>query len=284
MVEEASREIRLIAEALRSNDPEVREAAINRLSKLRYGDPALRSILRLWSAGGSADETVAAVVQATLNEHMFFAFADTFDGILPLAEQDFRILRLLPDALSFAWGSRSFKADPTNERRLKFATDRLTAAGLKIPPQPKPPTIKSILAERDLASFADDLRAHLYERKRLSGPERVALRALLFDAEHPVGGFLQFYWNSAPSDVRMIAAALRKIGAVKSAAIVAEAAKRFGSEGIPKDLKVRRQRIDGFSKEHRARWKELDKALWATRENLVRLTRKYVLANREHFR
>lgn len=95
------------------------------------------------------------------------------------------------------------------------------------------------------------------------------------------GGFDQFFFNSSGDRAVEALAALRSIGAAKTAALLADLVGRFGSAGPPRDRDARVALLRVLGPADEAAFEAADLAFYAGDEDVWRLTAAYCAAHRD---
>ena len=150
-----------------------------------------------------------------------------------------------------------------------------------------PSAVDELLAEyEDPSRFATAIEDYVLS---LLGPDGFAG---LSEAEQTVycmdelerevndGGFSQFYVNSAGEQAVETVAALKRIGAMRCAALVEQANVVFGEGGPSKDRDKRQKQVARLGKGAASLWNELDQAFFEYPDKLAMLLREYVAAHR----
>jgi hypothetical protein len=110
----------------------------------------------------------------------------------------------------------------------------------------------------------------------LTVPEQVFVAVWTLEADVNNGGFDQYYLNSSGDYAWHAPAALRAIGAEKTAAIAEQANAPFGPDGPPSDHDARQAARDGFPEEVDDLWDDCDQAFYAYPDDLTTLLSAYV--------
>lgn len=138
-------------------------------------------------------------------------------------------------------------------------------------------------AEAFLIALSERLWPIANERfSALSASEQVFMLVWELEAEVNGGGFNQFFSNSAGDRAGAAAAALRAIGADRTAAIVDEATSMF-PDGPPADRSAREEVLAELDPDVDL-FESLDEAFSAYPDDLSGLLHSFVLANRSDIR
>jgi hypothetical protein len=110
--------------------------------------------------------------------------------------------------------------------------------------------IDEILAIDDPTQFAIALSDHVYGREGPAGPsglteaEQSVYCIAGLEREVNNGGFAQFFINSTGDHARETVAALRRIGADRTAGLLERAMAPFGAAGPSRDEQERRREVE----------------------------------------
>ena len=148
-------------------------------------------------------------------------------------------------------------------------------------------SIKDVLAIKNASRFALALgelvarspRAASFGKMRPA--ERVAWCVTTLERELDGGGFEGFYASSAGDRAQEMVAALKMIGALEAAKIVARANALVG--GPPEDQEEREAAVDALSTRKREKLVEYDELFMEYPDDLPELLRKYVSARAGDF-
>ncbi len=117
----------------------------------------------------------------------------------------------------------------------------------------------------------------------LSGAEKTFYLIFQLESEVNNGGFSQYYYNSSGDFANDIAAALRDIGAYKTADLCDKALAAFGG-ALPKNRDEREALLDSaFTDEIEAVLRQCDTDFCSCPDDLVALNYNYVMAKRGQF-
>ena len=111
---------------------------------------------------------------------------------------------------------------------------------------------------------------------QLTAPEQVFVAVWTLEADVNNGGFDQYYLNSSGDYAWHAPAALRAIGAEKTASIAEEANAPFGPDGPPPDRDARLAAIDKLPEQVDELWNDCDQAFYAYPDDLTALLSAYV--------
>jgi len=137
--------------------------------------------------------------------------------------------------------------------------------------------------EAFLMSLSDRLSPIANERfSELSPSERVFILVWELEAEVNNGGFNQFFFNSAGDRASATPAALRAIGAGRTAAIVDEANSSF-PDGPPADRAVRQGVLETIDPDTEL-FDELDQEFYGYPDDLSALLYRFVIEHRSDIR
>ena len=204
-----------------------------------------------------------------------------FDHYFPLAEQ---LAMQNPRFGELLLASFDLVDGFARAERIDAVRRRLLDSGLKPwPALPDPPSLDSILSEKDPDVFADGLRDHLLGREEPSKAEGTALRVLMLCLDVPNGGFRQFFWNSAGNEAQGTIAALRQLGAGTHARLLQQASSAFGDSGPAIDIHERRNQIEALGEPAGRTWRALDEAYYKA-DDLIVLLHEFVRTHRGEFR
>jgi hypothetical protein len=122
-----------------------------------------------------------------------------------------------------------------------------------------------------------------YDLSGLTHAERVIACLTEVEMEVNNGGFDQYFWNSPGNHAAEAVQALRELGALYTAGLVAEASAQFGPDGPDADRERRWKQMDGLSEVVRDRWSALDDRFYEYRDDLPHLAASYIRSNRDQF-
>jgi Domain of unknown function (DUF4375) len=115
-------------------------------------------------------------------------------------------------------------------------------------------------------------------------PEQQVFSAVwALESEVNNGGFQQYFQNQSGETAGAIVAALERIGARRTAAIVAEALAAFPGGPPPPETGARRRRLASASPEALETWARLDEAFFSYPDNLTELLYEFVRSRPETF-
>jgi hypothetical protein len=118
----------------------------------------------------------------------------------------------------------------------------------------------------------------------LSPAEQIFACVWQLEAEVNNGGFDQFYSDSAGDHAAETVAALERIGAGHTAAVVRRANALFGIGGPPRDRDTREDALDQVREDREGEFEELDSAFYEYKDNLSQLLYVYVMEHRTEIR
>ena len=156
---------------------------------------------------------------------------------------------------------------------------RMRAAGVRTPVRRKP-TLDEILEPGNVL-FSDELFDRLPTRRKKTAGEWAAFRVHLASFEVLEAGFGQFFYNTPVREIRNTLAALRRIGAKRSARDVERAIALYGKGGIPRRRGDRLTRLEELKGPRRRTLTTIERRF--PPEDLDALLRKYVSEHREEF-
>ena len=118
----------------------------------------------------------------------------------------------------------------------------------------------------------------------LSHAERVVACLTELEMEVNNSGFDQYYWNAPGDHTLETVAALRELGAGRTANLLVTANAAFGHGGPSRDREERWKQIDALAEDAKRRWFELDGNFDEHRDNLSALVATYIRAHRTDFK
>jgi hypothetical protein len=142
-------------------------------------------------------------------------------------------------------------------------------------------SIRAVLAHKNASQFAialSDLVAHSPrgDFEKLRPAEQVAWCVTALEREIDGGGFEQFYQSSAGDQAEETVTALKTIGALAAAKIVARANALMPGGGPAEDQSDREEQIDSLSTRAREKLEALSELFMEYPDDLPVLLRKYV--------
>jgi hypothetical protein len=138
---------------------------------------------------------------------------------------------------------------------------------------------------RYLAELAEQPGARIWRVPfdALSRPEKVFRCVWALEADVSAGGFEQYFANSGGDHAWFAGEALREIGALRLAAITAEAVALFGNDAPDAEQSVRHRQIAHLERPAHDFWEALSEAFREYPDDLVELLYDYVVAHRDAF-
>lgn len=127
-----------------------------------------------------------------------------------------------------------------------------------------------------LCSYGDTL-------DRLTEPQRNFYLNQNLEREIKNGGFNQYFTNSSGDFAHETIAALKSIGANRTADLLQQAINQFPNYYVPKDNAKRKEILDIIENSANEVWDELDKAFYKYEDNLYVLNIAYLKQNRNFF-
>jgi uncharacterized protein (TIGR03067 family) len=165
-------------------------------------------------------------------------------------------------------------------RRVR-ATPNLSPAGLQemlvaeFGPEPQyPPRIEF---DEEAEAFVSQVMDGVFAKRGTwnTKEEEVAHHVWWLMTEVNNGGFHQYFLNSAGENAVETVEALRKIGAIETAALVETACQQFPDKRPPKDRQQRIAQLDKFTLDQLEVLADLDERFYSRREDLNLLVKKY---------
>lgn len=117
----------------------------------------------------------------------------------------------------------------------------------------------------------------------LSHPEQVFRCVWDLESDVSVGGFEQYFANSGGDHAWFAGEALREIGALRLAAITAEAVALFGAHAPDTERPARHQQIAHLERPVHDYWEALSEAFCEYPDDLTELLYAYVVTHRDAF-
>jgi hypothetical protein len=138
---------------------------------------------------------------------------------------------------------------------------------------------------RYLGELADHPDARFWRESfdSLSRPEQVFRCVWELESDVSGGGFERYFANSGGDHAWFAGDALREIGAVRLAAITAEAVTLFGAQAPDSERPVRQAQIAELERPVHEYWEALSEAFCEFPDDLVELLYDYVARHRDAF-
>ena len=138
---------------------------------------------------------------------------------------------------------------------------------------------------RFLAELAEHPRARFWKQSfdSLSHPERVFLCVWELEADVSAGGFERYFANSGGDHAWFAGEALREIGALRMAAIAAEAVTLFGAQAPDTARSTRQAQIAHLDRPVHEYWEALSEAFCEYPDDLIDLLCSFVEIHRDAF-